>query len=633
MSIGIRALQGQGRGAVPREGELSREEPLWLERPARERILSIFDKIKRGIEPTPVEMTFLHRCSIFTPSIGQRICALCFTPSDAVSVQEMDRLTDRIYSRTISSKRVLEDVEHQLRLHVDPTIKEVAALARIVLSCYSRRGEFRERLERFRREKGREPLRAEWIDLVEDFNREVLPFPSKAGEVTVRADLRAMSSVDEDRLIRVDPLEIAYDREGYLEIRQGAIAPIKTSCRQILSAAQVDEMLEVYDDLIRETAYNTLGETLEFIRYYREEKSRDPEFTLARAFEGYRPDLVAIFDKYRSGTCIQLAEKLCRELERRGIQAQSLARVVANQGSVVPIPGTERDPVKWHAFSEEVRGVDHTAVICLYHDDAGRENVMKFECSFEKELPGEITHYLSTARRSGVKRFLADCASLPGGELPSRVLDYGLIGKLRLKGRHKALMKKDEKIFGVDFLRGNVYINPSWARTLSGIPLNAEGLVSLPIEDLATPDANARYWIDGVETEISHRQALRLLLAKVREAGFILPEDFEENMITLAQCTPLLFTELLLYPLQLIRSLHRDLSYIGRRMKELREVMEDDPVHNMTFYSLRREFEAIIREIYFNRAEEAGEQVARLKARLEGIDIPAPGAMAVGFSE
>ncbi|MBS3903843.1 MAG: hypothetical protein KGZ39_00770 [Simkania sp.] len=534
-----------------------------------DRLVQIFQKIRDGVVLSIGDRDFLIEASKFRPSIRERLSSWISTPTDEGSVREINALALQILQKELPSAPLVTRVEEKLVSNRNPSARETAYLARLVSSCLTRDSSFPEVLERFKEQGGKDtPTRGELIDLVMQFNREALPKISLAGSSICR-----VSIIQEGKGIR--DVEIRYNQEGYLEIIDGPVSPLDISYRQTLTASQQEEICALYHTLADGAYYNNLGELLEFIGYFRQAREGHPGLTLQAAYASYHPNLEGIFDKYQSGTCILLATKFSQSLERQGIQVQCVARLTSNSWSKLPIPEVEESP-KWSFFSEEIKGFEHTDVICCFTDENGDKGIFKFQCSFEKNNPKEIQKFLRGRIRSGPETFFLEEQIHGGEDYPNRLVDHGEIAKARLKGRFKAVMMKDKMIFGIDFLKGNIYINSSWAATMEGLPLRL-GKVSIDFEDLANPDAIGTYQVDGVERELSHREALRIVLDKVR-SHMIIPENMEEDLIAVAQNSAALFEEIFIQPLPMIKAHYDDLVVIGQKMKTLKTMAEDKTI-------------------------------------------------------
>lgn len=579
-----------------------------VENPTLNRLLQIFQKVKSGVELDDAEKTFVSDSSRYTASPYERFSAWVSTPADATSVSEINALAGRILDRSIPSRDLLGQVQSKLLSCGNPSAREAASLAKLIAACLTREASFTEALDDFRMQLGKTPTRGNLIDFVAQYNREILPKISNAGMVICRVPALDWSNEIE--------YEVRYDTAGYLEIIDGPVGPLDFSCRQELTAEQRREMVTLYNSLAENAYYNNLGETLEFINYYTTKKATDPELTLERALESYTPDLAGMFDKYQSGTCILLSAKFRQELAKAGIQSESVAKETLNTWTGLPIPGTEGGPVKWMSLSAHLKGADHTYTTCVFRDEDGHEGLMKFEGSFEKERKEEISEHLARGKTSGVQRYFNDTGIGSSEDYPNKVVDLEYIGKSRLRGRLKAVIMKDNMALGIDFMRGNFYINQSWAKTMTGLPLNAAGMVSIEIEDLAKPDEMGVYFIDAVPTEMTHRDALRMVLDKARP-HMILPPGTEENLIALAQNSKELFEGFFAEPLPLIKTHYRDLLAIHKMMKEVKTTFGE---YSQEYNNLGMEFSDVIDPLFLGPDPDAARaRIGAFKEKLQAM--------------
>lgn len=538
------------------------------EDPTLNRLHGLFQKMKQGVDFTSGDRAFLEEASKRTASNSEWLGSFFVTPSDESMVKRIATLSGYVLGGRISSDDLIANIEQFFDGRTTITARETASIASLITTCVENDPSFDQALKGFLdKNKQTPPFREELIDIVTALNKVELPKPSKAGTVVARVQI----SIEHHELPRV--LDVRYNAQGHLEIIDGAVAPMDVSCSQRISNAELQQMQEIYTGLTAGTYFNNLGMVLEFAKFLRTEKALDPHITLDQAFQKFNPNLVGMFDKYKSGNCGIFANKFCHEVERRmGIKGQPLAKITENAWNGVPLPGTEESPVKWNRFSQEVQGVDHTNVGFPYTGEDGREGYIQFACSFEKDREDEISHYKGSSRKSGLDRFFEETA-YSRSFLPDRVLDDSHISKSGLKARFKAAMSNGGKTMGVDFLRGNFYLNPSWAKTDPGLPRNSRGMASIDLTALANPDSSATYTVDDKEIVMTHRQALRIMLEKA-SAFMEIPADMEENIITTAQMAPLMSSQLYIQPLPFIQEHYADLQEIGRRYNAIKPTME-----------------------------------------------------------
>ncbi|MGE0669665.1 MAG: hypothetical protein AB7O89_01895 [Parachlamydiales bacterium] len=592
-------------------GRLQTQDPTLLS------LWTIFDKVRNGHNLSSDEVQFLEKASTYSYSIGESICSYFVTASDEASVGEINGLASRILLKKNSGKEALEQITATLLSAVNPTAKEVAALSGLIRSCATRQDSFDQVLAQFCSKKKRNPTRGELIDLVAKFNQEALPKTAFAGTAIAKVTISDEFQKNHREAV------VRYNAEGLLEIIDGPVAPISKTPKQTLTSSQVAEMHELYENLSKGTDYNNLGEMLEFMSFYRNAKTINPELTLKEAFAAYRPDLIGTFDKYRSGTCILLSNKFCEELSKKGIHAENVGRPIFNHWVTMPIPGTETTPIKWMNFSDSLKGADHTDAVCHYKLTDGSDHVIQFACSYEEDNADEVLAFQGNRKSSAMDQYLDSRYANDSELLPNKLVDAATIGKLRLAGRFKAMMIKGKMTLGMDLLRGNLFINATWAKTIPGLPLNAQGMASIELRHLARPDETATYYINGKPVELTHREALRIFLGKA-QSEMTIPVDMEENIITLAQNQDALFSEVFISPLPFIRTHYADLTAIGKKMKELDTIANDAQKTNPTVQSQLQTVRSHFDEILSNMLEKenfprAAELIASLKAYVDTL--------------
>jgi hypothetical protein len=560
------------------------------ENPTLNRLYGLFQKMKQGNDFTSGDRAFLEEASKRTASNGEWVSSFFFTPSDESTVQRITTLSGHVLGGRISSDDLIANIEQFFDGRTTITARETASIANLITTCVENDPSFDQAIKGFLdKNKQKPPFRDDLIDIVTALNRVELPKPSKAGTVVARVQI----SVEAHELPRT--LEVRYNAQGHLEIIDGAVAPMDVSCSQRISTAELQQMQKIYTDLTAGTYFNNLGMVLEFAKFVRTERALNPHITLDQAFQKFNPNLVGMFDKYKSGNCGVFANKFCHEVERQmGIKGQRLAKVTENAWTGIPLPGTEESQIKWNRFSQEVQGADHTNVGFPFTSEDGREDYIQFACSFEKDREDEISHHKGNSRQSGLDRFFKR-SGYTRSFLPDRILDDSHIGKSGLKARFKAAMSNGGKTMGVDFLRGNFYLNPSWAKADPGLPRNSRGMASIDLTDLANPDSSATYTVDGKEVVITHRQALRIMLEKA--SSFMeIPADMGENIISTAQIAPLMNSQLYIQPLPFIQEHYADLQEIGKKYNAMKPTMEKvlSPEESEKFMVIQKHYDAMV---------------------------------------
>ncbi|MCB1109478.1 MAG: hypothetical protein KDK64_00710 [Chlamydiia bacterium] len=555
--------------SVGLEGTSSAPVESSFEDPTVGRLHTIFQKLKTGGDLSRAEVEFLGESAAITDGYGARLLSTVWTPADESSVQRIQSLSQRVLGEHggISGRELIDNIENFFAGRRTITTRELSSMARLLKNSFAQDPIFAAVVNRLSIKEGRPPYRDELIKLVADHNKTAIPKPARAGQLAASVPISA-EGIDLPR-----SLEVRYNAQGLLEIFDGEVAPMDISCSQTLTKPQVKEMETLYQAINDKTHFNNFAMVLEFARFFREAQSKKSDITLREAFDQFRPNLVSLFEKYQSGNCAVLAAKFCHEMEQQlGIHGQPLAKPTENAWTGVPIPGTEDSQVKWLEFTQVVRGADHTNVGVPYRDEQGRECYTQFACSFEPNKPDEIERHLPTSQRSGLDHFFMMSGGYSRTYLPDQVLDSSTLAKNGLLARFKAAMSRDGKTMGVDFLRGNFYLNPSWTKTLKGFPLNEKGMASIDLVALATPDAKGTYFIDGKPVNMTHREVLQIML-KEASTVFAIPPDMEENIITMAQMAPLMSDQLYLQPLPFIQEHYADLQAIGRKYNAMKPTM------------------------------------------------------------
>ncbi|WP_420420635.1 hypothetical protein [Simkania sp.] len=576
---------------------------------ASDKIHEIVGKLLHHENLSHEDETFLDRTKGYAQGWGSYAKSFLITPSDQTNVKTINNLSRRVIAGEVSAEDALGEISHILETTPNCSARESAAVANHISTYFSNVQSFEEILTDFHDSHDQlEPTRDQLITLVERYNHFTLPSPELAGTTVSRIEI----SVDHGEKPRT--LEVRYNNEGRLEIKDGAVAPMDVSCRQHISRAEIQEMKDLYNELADHSNYNNLALVLEFAQFVRRERTVDSSFSLEDAYEAFNPDLVTIHAKYQSGTCGVLAKRFCHELdERMGIKGQSVGSEIQNVWMTLPIPGTAKDPIKWRDLSTELRGADHTDAVVAYTDENGNQSVIKFACSMGQDVPNEIEEFIGTDEASGLDRYYDTTRYGSREHIPDQTVEEGTIAKTFLKGRFKAAMSKGNKILGVDFLRGNVYLNSSWAKKLEGIPLNAQKMASINLEDLANPEENGIYFVNGEPVTLTHREALHLMLEAV-SSTFEIPEDFEENVIALAQISPEFYDHLYMEPLPMIKQHYTELQYIAKEMKALSE----DSSQETRYRELQRMHFEILGAIYNKQPEQLAIAIDRMMLEFKG---------------
>lgn len=406
------------------------------------------------------------------------------------------------------------------------------------------------------------PTRETIASLISRHNACCPPDPEKAG-------LLAMS---------IGKNHIYYDHCGRLILappskKATEVIPLCKENR-LLTPQKIDEIREIYRKIVNDTPYNTAAPLLEFIRFFRLAKRTNPDLTVKEAFAAYIPSPERLYDKYRTGNCVILAQKLQTTLQEQGLKAAVIGQYTNTRWSRPPIPMLHgQKKIDWKEYDQTTENVHHTAVVLRYSNWRNKEKGILFEMGNFKN--DEIYPYDSWKDLS-LKVFLNGTKK----DTCRHITNVGQILKMHLQGKPRTIITgqgNSKQIFGIDLLRGNIYLSSKGAEGLSGLPLYGYDRFSIRLEDLKDPTRKGIYTVDGEDNLITHREAL-FLFAKVAKERFLLPDDFVENIIALAENVDPLFDHVFLSPSQAVRRLGKGpkkvAKLVQKRKNQLSEIKE-----------------------------------------------------------
>lgn len=315
---------------------------------------------------------------------------------------------------------------------------------------------------------------------------------------------------------------------------------------------QIDDMSEAFFQIYCETPYNNLSPMLEFMKFFRELKAENPVLTLRKAYQAFSPVPVEIFDKYGSGDCVTVSAKVQAILKERGLSSSVMGTPTRNMWAFPPIPKPKQYEV-WAEYNRATEGVFHCQVVALFSDSRGDKKIAYMNPSFSYQEPLMRRKDFSLfpfAKR--VEHFRTD--EFEGIINLGHTLKKQMSGKTRMQLLGTSLNAL--QVFGVDFLRGNIYANQAGIRGLSGLPLNSEGYFSISLKELRH-NVTRLYFIDGQEQLLAAQDALELF-SEIAKERFQLPDDFAENILTLAENERRIIKKILLPPAQTAKETYKE---------------------------------------------------------------------------
>ncbi|MCP5505911.1 MAG: hypothetical protein H7A38_03390 [Chlamydiales bacterium] len=570
----------------------------WESSSSVEKLQQIAGKLLGGERLAVQEKVFLAEASKAQQSTKSWLSSFVMTPEDQPSVEKIHRLRGQILGGT--KVQSVSELLRMLRSKTSLSQRELAGISQALLDCQVETPHLemlKSKLE------GKVAARDTIASALMEYNQAELPQKHRAGEVVARFR-HENDAYGIEREVTVE-----FGPHGNLVLMDGPAMMMDSTPYQTLSSEQIRQLKALYEQMSKPLYFNNLGILLEYAHAVR---SKREEVALGNVYEEFHPNLSSLIEKYRSGKCGILADSFAERAHRElGIDVLTVSHFTENFWTVLPIPGSSDTPLKWNRFSQELRGFDHTDGVVFYRDETGAERAIKFACSLEKDHPNEVTDYVSISHYKMMNQGY-DAYPLNQGR------DYSTVTKAFLKGSYKAVMIKDENtILGIDFLRGNVYMNRGWSSKLEDVPTDQNGFVSIPLTSLSRPDEKGIYYLNGKPIEMTHREALRGILAKA--AGeFTIPPDMEEGLIELAKLAPRLLEELFMEPIPFIRENYEALQKIGKMMSEARPSITDeyDREKDLYYRELLEDYGPLCDAIGKGDYDIARQYMEKLQARL-----------------
>lgn len=488
-------------------------------------------KILEGGQVTQEEATTLTRLS----STKQSIFARAQAQFGKTNVHVIDSIRLQVQNDSESFRTNQIQIRELLDFQGARSISEQKALANLLLSYHEFRMVpcFRRQAARLTAQYGPNiPLR-EIHQLIATHNRVSAPQSERAGSVA----------------IVIGNHKLAFNREGLLELTPSdrkSVRPLAEVVNPTLSANQIETLKEVYREVAR-SPYNNLGPMMEFMRFFRECARLNPDLSLKEAYETFTVSGAYLHEKYQSGGCVTLTCTLRHRFQELGVNAAAIGQFTGPEWAQAPIPNPYGVAgLSWPMYDQQTEDVHHCGTLVPYPDANGDMQVLFFDnFTNETQRTGEdiqaktLGEFNSTQTKRDTK---------------GDITNVDNVIKMQMAGKTKMVIAGNERtqILGVDLLKGNLYLSSKGAEDLPGLPLNADGRFSIVLDDLKKTLQIATYYVNGEPVEMTHREALDLF-CQVAGARFHLPQDFAENMQTLAREQEELFATVLLSPVKTVK--------------------------------------------------------------------------------
>jgi hypothetical protein len=426
-------------------------------------------------------------------------------------------------------------------------------LAKLVLAAEKFQMGFAYILSRFISQTGRAPNPEELSILLNSHNLTAMP----------RLDLAGIT------VSHVAGIRIFYNKMGFLEpstlMDRIVKSPMPINCNFHLTQENIQKIKSLYTSLADGCPYNNASPLLEFMKFFKEAKSSNPSLALKDAFTSFNPDPVAIFDKYQGGTCATLSAKVGHALTQSGYQSSHVGLTTENSWNMLPlINDTSRIGIPWDQQMSDCDYISHVRTIVKFETDQHEQGALVLEAGFEMD---RILEYTSDQTSSAWQKLEDENFTTEFKAITT--LDSLL--KKRIKANFKVIIAQPHQprsLLGIDLLQGAIFLSSQGMKDLTDLPLNAEGLLSISMQGLQNEQEGGIYFVNGQERSLTHRQAFHQLCQIVQER-FQLPQDFEENVLTLAENINELFSTVSIEPLELLKTYYPQIKTINAAHKSL----------------------------------------------------------------
>jgi hypothetical protein len=478
---------------------------------------------------------------------------------DRSLVARIQSISDEIFSRmenpAATIRRALDIIDESSSSQ-HPSVVE--NLAKLVLAAEKFQMGFALTLSHFIEQNGKTPTPEELVELLRFYNANAIP----------RLDLAGIS------VSHVAGIRIFYNKAGFLEssttMDRIVKSPIPDNCNMHFTQENVEEIKSIYTSLSSGCPYNNASPLLEFMKFFREAKSANPSLSLKDAFASFNPDPVAIFDKYYGGTCATLSAKVGHTLSQSGYQSSQVGLTTENSWNMLPlINDTRRIGIPWDQQMSDCEYISHVRTIVKYETDQHEQGALVLEAGFEMDRILEYTgdQNFSAWEQLENENFTTEFKAIT-------TLDSLL--KKRIKSNFKVIIAQPHQprsLLGIDLLQGNIFLSSQGAQDLINLPLNAEGLLSISMQGLKNKQETGSYWVNDQERSLPHRHAFHAFCQIVQEK-FRLPQDFEENILTLAENIDELFSTVSIEPLELLKKYYPQIKKVNEAHRSLFEKHE-----------------------------------------------------------
>lgn len=420
---------------------------------------------------------------------------------------------------------------------------------------------------------------------------------------------------------QTNDVKIVYDSNGKLRI----LPPDRLLTSEItlrkgntnLTQADVQSIKDTYQNMRENLRYNNLSPMLEFASHLRNIKQNNPDASFNEALDSYSPDSTHLYQKYQSGDCVIAAGQLQSELSAKGLHADVAGETTRPIWSTPPIPDTS-DMYKWDSYDQATDGIHHCHTVFLYSDESGTQKGLDLDVTFSSDdTASDIDDLKSSLSNFEVSKNIENI---------NHTLKQQMLGKYKMVLEGKGGDEKNKSLLGVDLIKGNLYINTTGSKDLQ-LPTDKNGRVSINLDDLKHPDKKQTYSHQGKDVEMSAQKALEIIFNACQDR-FVLPNDFTENITTLAENSDSIIHNALLPPISTAKQLSKEVNQaVGesrsvdaklKQFKESKEQLKAD--YCKQGEKFKKAFQEFQQEIVNNNPDLAKQKFSELKEIKNSLD-------------
>jgi len=342
---------------------------------------------------------------------------------------------------------------------------------------------------------------------------------------------------------------IGRDDQGKLKIVNQALSllPFQVpDANKNLTTQKIQQLKGIFDT-VADTNYSRQGVPLEVLNTMRtqnrQRRKSKSKMTLKEAMEQTDISGLDIAQKYGSGDCLVLGDKLVRRFQEAGIDAKlvgynnsGLTRQRCGNGEV-------KDPKNSGLLTD---GITHTDIVVPYTDATGKERVLAITPGmgaedkwFKDYSREEFYNAQPPAVTPGDRVIGADGADIDTSKVQKDQLKF--LTNVQLTNNKPTDPAHSKQVCGIDIMAGKIYLNGEGSKVFDGPRASEEGAVSLDLKAMLTnprEEVTMKVW-NAQSNGYEDRQMPKsdALVATLMAIGkqFGQPNDFADNILTLAE--------------------------------------------------------------------------------------------------